>query len=393
MDLLRRVPPRVRGLLLLLAAAVLAGLELWEVLGGVVAVGIDFEPLRAAAQAVLHGAPVYTDPAFVYPPTAALVLLPTALGGPAFAFGCWVVFCSAALGLAGWLICRAAEPGHRLYFGGAVVLTLLGSSVAHRSLFLGNMSELLVPFAVGVLLSFQRGRWTLGCALLAASLLLKPLLAPLLLVPVLRGQWVALLRTMLPGVLVLLASMVLVPGGMHFPAVLRYCLSGTDLHGTNAAHNLSLRGWAEGHGAPATAGLAASGLVVLLVIVRVAAAMRAGRPAPAWLGTVLLLGVFLAGAISEVHFLLVAIATTLLHLASRRRGRRAWLSLLPGLALLGLPSAYQTLVLGRFNDGQSWLIGGELALLVALATLPAPETAAAPAALPADRPVLVPVPA
>jgi hypothetical protein len=366
--LIRRVPPRVRAALLLAIAVVIAGLELAAVLSPT-AVGLDFVPLRHAAQALPHGRSIFGDPTFVYPPTAAVVLLPTALGSEPTAFRWWVLAGAAALGFSAWMISRTAPPGRRLLFAGVAVLTLLGSSVAHRSLFLGNMSELLVPLAVGALVAFDRGRWTLGCALLAVSLLLKPLLLPLLAVPVLRRRWTDLIRTMVPAVLLLAAAVRYVPGGRQFPVVLRYCFGGTDLHGANAVNNLSLRGWAEGQHGSHVLALIGSAMVVLLIACRIRAVPHTGeRPSAAWLGSVLLIGAFLAGSISEVHFLLVAMATTLLHLASRPR---FWGAFVPGLVVLGLPAAY-TSMFSTSAGAQNWLVAGELLLLTALLLPPVP---------------------
>src|SRR3954469_84018 len=243
MELVRRVPPRAGGLLILLVAALFVGLELNDLLGGWVAIGIDYLPVRNAAQALLDGQSVVTDPLFVYPPTAAVLLLPTALGSLTAGFVAWVLAGIAALLLAAGLVTREAPPSRRLAVFGVAIMGLLGGVIAARSLFLGNLSELLAPVAVGALLAFRRGRWLLGCALLAAALLVKPLLAPLVLVPVLHRQWAPLVRTMAPGGALLLLAVALVPGGATFPRVLRYCLAGTNLHGANAINNLSLRGW------------------------------------------------------------------------------------------------------------------------------------------------------
>ncbi|WP_433291514.1 glycosyltransferase 87 family protein [Actinoplanes sp. CA-030573] len=212
------MPPPVSGVLLVVVALIFAGLALDGVLGGWIIPGLDYLPLRHAAEALLAGDPVFGDPAFVYPPAAAVVLLPAALGSPAAGFAAWVVAGAAALLLAALLIAREAPRPYRPHVFAAATLGLLGGVLASRSLFLGNLSELLVPVAVGVLLCFHRGRWLLGCALLAASLLVKPLLAPLVLIPLLHRRWAALLPTMLPGAALLLLSMLLVPGGRDFRA-------------------------------------------------------------------------------------------------------------------------------------------------------------------------------
>lgn len=375
------MPAWVGGLFAVVVAGIFAGLGLDGVLGGWVALGIDYLPLRHAAESLLAGESVFTDPTFVYPPTAAVLLLPTALGSATVGFVVWVLAGMAALLLAAGLIAREA-PRHRLAVFGVASMGLLGGVIASRSIFLGNLSELLVPVAVGILVAFRRGRWTLGCALLAGSLLVKPMLAPLVLVPLLSGAWLPLLTTMAPAGGLLLLSMGLVPGGDKFVSVFRYCLSGTNLHGDNAINNLSLRGWAEGQGMPYLVGVAASVVVGVAVLVVVVRSARAGSPIR--LGAVVLFGTFLAGGISEVHFLLTGYAVVLLHLAVDR-GPVRWF--VPGLLLLAVPQAYPDLLFGLGTDGQTWLVAAELMLLAALLGAPAGKKQEQAAWL---SPVLVP---
>ena len=371
-----RVSPRAAGWLLVAVAAVFAGLELFAVLGGGVVAGGDYLPLRHAAEALWGGRTVFEDPSFVYPPTAAVVLLPTAFGSLSFGFAAWVLAGFAALLFAAWLVAREAPARFRPAVLGVAVMGLAGGVIASRSLFLGNLSEFLVPLAVGILLAFHRGRWVLGCALLAASLLVKPLLVPLLLVPLLHRRWGALMRTMMPAGALLLLSMLVVPGGSHFPSVLRYCLTGTNLHGEHAIYNLSLRGWAEAKGVPHLIGV----LAALTVVAAVATRVRGATPIR--LGTALLFATFLAGSISEVHYLLSGYAAALLCLVAERAPVRVWAWFVPGLLLLALPGPYLQLILGYPNDGQSWLVGAELLILVALlATTRAEDRAVAPHAL------------
>ncbi|BFU41898.1 hypothetical protein KRMM14A1004_01350 [Krasilnikovia sp. MM14-A1004] len=396
----RRISPLIVGLLIALVAAIFVGLGLYDVLGGWVAVGIDYLPVRGAAQALLDGNSVFTDHLFVYPPTAAVVLLPTALGSQTGGFVAWVLAGVGALLLAAGMVARQAPREHRLTVFGVAIMGLLGGVIANRSLLLGNLSELLVPVAVGALLAFRRGRWVLGCALLAASLLVKPLLAPLVLVPVLHRRWMPLVTTMVPAGALLLLAMGIVPGGMTFPSVLRYCLTGTNLHGDNAINNLSLRGWAEGQDAPHALGLAAAAVTLVAIVGLVWRGVRAGnRPSPIWLGAVLLFGTFLVGGISEVHFLLIGYAVVLLHIVVDRPPVPLFV---PGLALLGMPEAYLRLVLGRGTTAQGWLVCAEILLLAALLIAPTvrrpatvPTTALHPAAACGCPTVesLVPVPA
>jgi hypothetical protein len=199
---------------------------------------------------------------------------------------------------------------------------------------------------------------------------------------------------MLPGGLLLTASVLLVPGGLGFPAVLRYCLAGTNLHGGNAINNLSLRGWSEAQGFPYAVGPLAALAAGLAVVAVTARLFRGGRPPePIWLGAVLMLGTFLAGAIAEVHFLLVAYASVLLLLATRPLPVRQAARFLPGLLLLALPDSVMTLA-GAPRDGQTWLVAAEVLLFAALLATPppgpAPVLSAAPALAPAVGPAVVP---
>ena len=164
-------------------------------------VGLDFSPLRDAASALLAGHSVYTDPLFVYPPTAALPMLPFTgrLGRrrlPDLGDRRRSRRSCCGRGAAGRGSARAATGSRSVAM---ISILMLGSAVATDSLLLGNMSPVLVPFAVYTLLSFERGNWTRGCVVLVISLLIKPLLAPLLLLPIVRRQWSALALSLGPA--------------------------------------------------------------------------------------------------------------------------------------------------------------------------------------------------
>jgi hypothetical protein len=116
-----------------------------------------------------------------------------------------------------------------------------------------------------------------------------------------------------------------------------FVLGGTNLHGKNAVNNLSLSGWGEFQHHPTLALAAAAAVAVagIFALVRWAQSGPSGAGA-AQVGTVVLLSVFLAGRISEVHFLLTVMATTMLALLLRP-SRRAALLVLPAFLLLVLP--------------------------------------------------------
>jgi len=347
--------------------------------------GLDFQPLRHAGQAVLHGRSVYADHFFVYPPSAAPLLLPFAAGSSMAAYQAWLALSLLALLTAAVLIARAARPTFRWLVFAAAVAGLFSSTVAAGSLWLGNLSVLLVPVAVLILLAFHRQHWVLGCAILAGSLLVKPLLAPLLLVPAVRRRWRALLLTMPPAAALLGLAMLLVPGGREFGRVLAYTVNGTNLHGADAVKNLSVRGWAEAQHWPGPAATllagAVLGVVAAAVVVRVRRVGSAQLPI-LWLANVALLTTLLVGRLAEVHFLLTLLATVLLQLVLEP-GRSGRLGLLPGLLLLGLPAQYVSVLVGPQQSSQSYLIAGEVLLLAGLllAPTPRPQPASAPVAV------------
>lgn len=329
------------------------------------AIGCDFVPLRHAAQAVLDGASVYRDPFFVYPPTAALVLVPTAAFGESTAFACWLLLIAFALTLTAAMIARQMSRPWRLTTFALTLTALLGGAIAQDSLYAGNLSPLLTPVAVGVLLAFGRGRWAVGCALLAASLLVKPLLVPLILIPLVSRRWRPLLGSMIPAAAALLISMITLPGGMEFPEILWRCLTGSNLHGTEAVNNLSLRGWTEAHHLPPAMGVMAAALVAAAVIGRVSiVGIRAMQPVQ--LGTIALLATFLTGAISEVSYLFIALAAAmLLGALDAKTSDSRWWALLPGAAPLCSP------FLPHRPADQTWFVAGQLLLLAgALAITP-----------------------
>ncbi len=278
--------------------------------------GLDLAPLRHAAGAVLHGGSVYADPAFIQPPTAAVAALPLALGGYSTAVKVWIALGAVFL-ISGALL--ALTPWRRGIFPLLAVLAALYAVSAFTTtdvLWLGNMSMALVPVGVGVLLLFEARRWRLGCALLVLSLLVKPVLLPLVVLPLLRREWRVLLGAAAVGVVLLGAAIVLVPGGHHFFAVVGYLMGGGPQTGIHAVNNISIRGVAERLDLGAL-GLALRAIVTGAAVVVVSIwARRPDRPGGIAAAGTFLLGAFLlVGSISEDHYLPVVIPCLLAALA------------------------------------------------------------------------------
>lgn len=349
--------------------------------------GLDFTPIRHAVEALVDGRSIYTDARFVYPPTAAPVLLPYAFGSFTAALHQWIILSLVAVvGAVVLAVARLQGAWWPLLaaVGGALLVV---ADLTSSTLWLGNISLFIAPIAVGVLLCFETQHWSAGCALLAASLLVKPILAPLLLLPILRRQWRALVLAGVPAVVVLAIAVVVLPGADDFTAVLRRLSGGGELTGDLAIYNLSLKGLGER--------LDAAGIFAVLRVAAAAVALagvfawyrQPRRPgATAAAGVCILLGVFLAGALSENHFLLIAVPCLLLALVSLR-DRRALLCATPGLVVLFVPFKLLDVVIPE-NVVQVRNVSGEVLLLIAAVV--ATVTIHAADADRADLPSLVP---
>ncbi len=284
--------------------------------------GLDLRPMYRAGLAATHGTSIYDVPYFVYPPPAAVAAVPlTAVGfrtdyAGMIALELLVV---AVLGtwLARWFV-RA--PRHRfLAAAGAFSVLILFSQVSRGSIWLGNLSVLLAPAVPGLAVLFGRGRWRAGSGLLVGTLLLKPLLLPVVLIPVLARRTRTLLVAGAAGVVVLLACSAALSGLGELPHVVRLLARGSVLVGRLAPNNLSLSGFGEVHHLPAWLTLLARGTVVLVAVaVCLALGRRGGAllcsgpdheavPVLACLTAVLLLALFLAGSLSEVHYLFLVL--------------------------------------------------------------------------------------
>jgi arabinofuranan 3-O-arabinosyltransferase len=156
--------------------------------------GWDLRSLYLAGKAVLHGTAIYDVPGFVYPPPAAVLgaLLtwgPMTLGASVDLAVEIAVLVMLAMMTVGWLV-----PGRwRMPAGAVCAVPLLWSHPAVHGLWLGNVSVVMAGVGLAVVVAFGHGLWLVGCLVLGLSLLLKPLLLPLVLVPLLLRRFRPLL--------------------------------------------------------------------------------------------------------------------------------------------------------------------------------------------------------
>ncbi|MGA2470762.1 MAG: glycosyltransferase family 87 protein [Solirubrobacteraceae bacterium] len=323
--------------------------------------------MRGAGVALLHGVSIYSDPTMVYPPTAAVAFLPLSLGRYVAALNVWIVLSAIAVASAGLLSAAPWRRGIWLLLSALAAGVMVKSDALTYTLALGNLSLLLAPVAVGVLLLFEAGRWRTGCALLVFSLLLKPMLLPLILLPLLRRKWRPVLEAWIGACILLAIAIVLVPGGAHSFSVFWHIeASGTNT-GRHAVYDISIRGVAERLGVDTWGSAARAAVVALAATLACVWARQASRPGSvAGIGTLLLLATFLAGSVSEVHYLLVAVPCLLTTIAFRR-SLSGVAAALPGLFLFAFPDSYIGNVANSPQAVQIRFFLAELLLFIATA--------------------------
>jgi hypothetical protein len=252
---------------------------------------------------------------------------------------------------------------------------LLSSDLVTKSLWLENLSTLLAPVALLILLCAARRRWRLAVGVLMITLVIKPLLLPFLVLPLLARQWRVLALASCIALCASLAVLPLTGGASDLPRVARYLLRGSNLVGSLAVHNLSLRGFGEYHHLNDLNAALTDGVRVVIVAVAVLAVIRtARRAAPldlldsAAIATLLLLALLLAGSLSEIHYLFSVIPGVIL-VGFARRARAIQLPLAAGGLLLIFSSSTRGFVGfgGSAMASQARLVAAELILFVGLA--------------------------
>lgn len=334
--------------------------------------GLDLAPVRAAVLALLHGASVYGNHRFVYPPTAAIALLPVSLGRYATTVDVWLVLCAVAVAGAGWLSMAPWRRGGWPVSAALAAGVMIRSDALRDSLWIGNVSLLLAPLAVAVLLLYEARRWRLGTALLVLSLLIKPILLPIILVPLLRRRWREVAAAALAGLLLLGLAIALVPGGAHFFAVLRFEESGGSLTGRGVVYNISISGVAQRLAAPAWGSVARIVVVALALACAWRWARRPPRPgSTAAIASLVLLTFFLAGSLSEDNYLLVAAPCVLT--AVGLGGRRSSMAVaIAALVVFAFPRAWAGNIAGSPADLQVRYLLAQVLLALLAATVLAP---------------------
>ncbi|MDO3645843.1 glycosyltransferase family 87 protein [Nocardia mangyaensis] len=155
----------------------------------------DFKPVYAAVRAFLEQQPVYTaelssvDPHYLYPPGGTLLLAPLGLLGESAGRTMFLLLNAAAAVLAVYLLLRMFGYTQRSVLAPICYFALFASEALINTLTFGNINGLIFLAEV-VFLALVLARRDIPAGLvLGLTIAIKPILAPLLLIPAVRKQW------------------------------------------------------------------------------------------------------------------------------------------------------------------------------------------------------------
>lgn len=312
----RRAVPLVLGVAAWIAVAILAAWRAHVALGHST-LGWDLRPLRIAGGALRSGHSIYSDPDFVYPPPAALAGWPLSFAHLHAAIVVYTYCEAAAIGLTVLLLRGCLRPvGWQLLVSAGLAGLLLRGDLVTSILWLDNVSVLLVLPCAFVLVRWGDGRWRSGAVMLGLTLMLKPVLLPLILIPVALRRWRTVAEALGVALIGLLVSLPLTNGAGSIGEVAQRLAEGSSLTGWQGVFNTSLAQFGEYHHVPTALTLLARMTVVAVAILAITRVVRGGRSVPrpsvAALGSLLLSAVFLAGPLAEDHYLMLLIPGALL---------------------------------------------------------------------------------
>ncbi|MFC9896395.1 glycosyltransferase family 87 protein [Nocardia sp. NPDC127579] len=155
----------------------------------------DFRPVYDASFAFLNGRPVYTanfdsvDPHYLYPPSGTLLFAPVAVIDYEKARWLFILLNAVAILIAWYLLLRLFKYSIRSVAAPVVLLAMFMSETVINTLVFTNVNGcLLLAELLFIRWLIQRRDLWAG-AVMGLSIAVKPTLAPLLLIALVRGQW------------------------------------------------------------------------------------------------------------------------------------------------------------------------------------------------------------
>lgn len=293
----------------------------------------DFAPVYNAALAFLNRRPVYTanfdwvDPHYLYPPSGTLLISPIAVIDPERSRWLFILANAIAIIIALYLLLRMF--GLRLDSPIAPILLLgaFASETVTNTLVFTNINGLVLLGEVAFLVLLLKRRDLWAGVVIGLTFSVKPILAPLLFLPLVRGQWKVFFTAIgVPIALNIIALPLSVDAWDFVELTVPYLLESRDYF------NSAIVGNGMYYGLPTWLILGLRGVLGILVAVSVWLLYRYCRHDEVFFvctaGGVLLSASFLLGSLGQMYYsmMLFPLLMTVLLKNSVMRNWPAWLA-------------------------------------------------------------------
>lgn len=293
----------------------------------------DFTTVWSATRRFVERVPVYNEvyhhvnPHYLYNPGATMLLSPLGLIPSVDAARPWFILANAVAVIAAlaWLTLLSGRSLRSPVFPAALALGFTTEAVTNTLVF-SNINGLLLLALVAFIASVMSGKQIAAGVILGLAITVKPMFAPLLVLPLMRREWRALLAGVIVPVALNAVAWPLTPGAGDYVTKLMPYLGQTRDYA-----NSSLAGFAVYFGMPEalhTVLFVFFGAAVAVAVIGLAR----WRYSDPWLwitvtSGVLLAGVCLLSSLGQAYYsmMLFPALFTVLHRASPMHTPAAWL--------------------------------------------------------------------
>ena len=294
----------------------------------------DFGTVYIATRRFLAGEPVYGEnlltvqPHYLYAPSGTFLLSPFGvIDNYTLARWLFILLNTAAILGALWLLMRLFDLDVRSFATPAIVLATFCTEAVTNTLVFTNVNGVIFLCQVGFLYLLHRRRlWWAGVAM-GLSLAIKPMLAPLLVLPLIRRQWQPFVAAVaIPAAAMAAGWALTVDAGRYLETTLPYMGEVRDYY------NSSLAGLGLYYGVPEPLVLVARILVVAATLLAVWLLLDYRYTNEVlWLTTtsgVVLTGAFLVSTLGQMYYsmMLIPLMLTVVVDKSLVRNWPAWLA-------------------------------------------------------------------
>ncbi|MGH3675131.1 MAG: arabinofuranan 3-O-arabinosyltransferase [Mycobacterium sp.] len=207
----------------------------------------DFGPVYRAVVNFKHGLDIYNehfnhvDPHYLYPPGGTLIMAPFGYLPPDASRYWFIFFNTLAIVLAAYFLLRLFKFGLASVAAPALLLAMFCTETVTNTLVFTNINGCILLLEVLFFRWLLDGKvshqWWAGVAI-GLTLVVKPLLAPLLLLPLLNRQWRALVTAILVPLVFNAAAWPLISDPMNFVTrTLPYILGTRDYFNSSILGN------------------------------------------------------------------------------------------------------------------------------------------------------------